>query len=254
MMKFRFCVLVLAAAIFLVGVPSACPAAIYSFNPISTSSGVATANTVGHQIIMEVTNAGWDNGNQVVDFKFTNQVGFQSSVTDIYFQDGPLLGARMVLAESTGVNYSDIGVKPANLPGWNTLSPIFKTTAGFSADASTPNTGLNSAGDWVTFRFTMINHHTYDEVLAALANGFNSPGDVWDANGIDKAGGLLGLRVGIHVSAIGPSSKSDSFLNGAQIAAVPEPATLTIWGIGAGLALLGGARLRRKPETNDVLA
>jgi len=247
MLKVCFCVPFLAAVMLQAGIPATSSAALYSFNPISTNSGQSTASTVGRQITMDVSNGGLDvYGHQIVDFRFTNQVGFESSVTDIYFQDGPLLGARMVLAESPGVSFSDVGVAPANLPGWNTLAPKFKTTAGFSADADTSRTGLNSPGDWVTFRFTLINGHTYAETLTALENGFNSPSAVWDANGVDRAGGLIGLRIGIHVSSIGPSSKSDSFINGAQIAAVPEPGTLTIWGIVGCLGVFGGARLRRK--------
>lgn len=221
-----------------------------NFNPISTNSGWSNANIIGDQVTVEVIDAGFDTlGKQVVDFKFTNNVGLTSSVTDIYFQDGPLLGARLVLAQSPGVSFSDIGVSPKNLPGWNTLTPKFRTTAGFSADADSSPTGLNSAGDWVTFRFTLLNGNTYNQILEALDNGYESPTAVWNNDGTDKSGGLPGLRIGIHVSSIGPRGDSDSFINGARVGVVPEPASLATWGIGACIALALRWRLRRQVVT-----
>ena len=126
---------------------SACSAAIYNFDPISTNSGVSNANTVGDQVTVELFDQGFVDGRQIVDFKFVNHVGLASSVTAIYFQNGPLLGARLVLAQSAGVSFSDIGIKPADLPGGKTLTPDFRTTAGFSADADNSPTGLNRTGD-----------------------------------------------------------------------------------------------------------
>ena len=99
-----------------------------------------------------------DLGTQV-QFKFFNNS--TSSLTDVYFDDGTLLGIASI-DSGTGVSFSQIA-SPGNLPGANLASPPFVTTADFSAD-SNPAVSLNgvTSGEWVAITFDLINGKTYD--------------------------------------------------------------------------------------------
>jgi len=151
-------------------------------------------------------------------FKFFNNVGIASSITDVYFDDGTLLGIATITS-SAGVAFDDPAT-PGNLPSGNTASPPFMTTANFSADSDTPimANGVNSASEWLGITFNLINGKTYADTLAALGDG--------------------SLRIGLHVQAIGTTGGSDSYVN-----VVPVPGAVLLGFLGLGYA---GMRLRRE--------
>jgi len=158
-----------------------------------------------------------------VSFTFRNNVGIASSITEIYFDDGTgtgtLFSTIVNLENSSGVNFVQDSIKkvnPQNLPGGNTLSPPFETTAGFSASVDGPTAlGINAAGEYVTIFFDL--------------NGINDINDVLDAiNSLD-------LRIGLHVRAH-PDGNSDGYVN------VPVPAAA--WLLGSGV--LGLVVIRRR--------
>lgn len=209
-MKMRFGALALVAGFAMAAPASA--GVIYSFGAV-TNNDVANTNNGISQLNVEVNAVG---ANQV-SFKFTNAGPVAMSITDIYFDDGTLLGIANVVNGGPGVDFSQ-GASPGNLPGGNTLSPAFQTTAGFSADSNPPTqpNGVNP-GEMVTIVFNLINGMTFADTITAL----NTPGDH--------------LRIGIHVQGFA-NSGSESFVN-----RVPTPGALALLGLGG----LVAARRRR---------
>ncbi len=203
-----------ACALTLLGVASvqANAGVIYTFGNI-TGNNVANAAAGESQLAVEVDAVG---PNQV-SFKFTNTGPLAMSITDIYFDDGTLLGIASITNGGPSVDFSQ-GASPGNLPGGNALSPAFQTTAGFSADSNPPTqpNGVNP-GEMVTIVFNLINGMTFADTINAL----NTPGDH--------------LRIGIHVQGFA-NGGSESFVN-----RVPAPSALALLGLGG----LAAARRRR---------
>lgn len=192
---------------------------IYSFDCITNngSNGAGDCAIGEAQLRVEVI----DEGGTQVGFKFTNAVGFASSITDIYFDDGTLPGIASITDSGAGVAF-DQGASPGNLPGGNTATPSFVTTAGFSADSESPISanGVNGPTEWIEIQFNLQSPGTYATVINELATG--------------------DLRIGIHVQGFA-SGASQSFINNPT--PVPEPGTLLL--LGAGLTGLALRRRRR---------
>lgn len=181
------------------------------------SFGCISGNSLGDcaigqaQLSAEVTDAG---GGQVL-FSFYNAGPADSSIADVYFDDGSLLSIAIII-NSVGVSFSQFA-SPGNLPAASNASPPFVTTAGFSADSDAPvqPNGVNP-GEVLGIRFDLQSGQTFNDVLAELANGT--------------------LRIGLHVQGF-ESGGSESFVN------APEPASLALSGLV--VIALAGARLRR---------
>lgn len=170
-----------------------------------------------------------DPGGQKVRFTFFNDSDV-SSLTDVYFDDGPLLGIDRIFDSGQGVSFAQFA-SPANLPGGNTLTPAFNASRGFSADSDAPvsaNGVQNSdaSGEWLSVDFALKFGKTYADVQNALTR---------------PAGGEW-LRIGAHVQAF-PGGYSESFIN-APVTPVPEPASHAL--LLAGLGLLACATRCRK--------
>ncbi len=146
------------------------------------------------QLTVDVTDPG---GNQVL-FTFSNSGPADSAITDVYFDDGSLLGIASILDNPPDVDFM-VPAIPAELPGANNVVPPFVTTQQFSAGADPPpaTTGVDP-GESVGVVFDLINAGTYADVLAELDSG--------------------ALRIGIKVQDFA-STGSESFVN------LPEPAT-----------------------------
>ena len=81
-------------------------------------------------------------GPNQVTFTFNNVGGSASSIADVYFADGTLLGISKIRDKDDsivslgglgdpGVDFTSGGASPPNLPGGNLVSPAFIVTAGF---------------------------------------------------------------------------------------------------------------------------
>lgn len=178
----------------------------YSFEAI-TSNSVADTAIGESQLSVVVTNPG---GGQVL-FTFVNDGPYASSICDVYFDDGTLLGIATIDDSDAGVSFSQLAT-PGNLPGGNSIVPPFETTAGFLADSDSPvqPMGVNP-GEELGILFDLKPGGTFDDVLADLQTGE--------------------LRIGIHVQGFGDEG-SESFVNDGVI---PAPGALLLASIGAGL-------------------
>jgi PEP-CTERM motif-containing protein len=200
----------------------------YSFFNITNNGNTGLSN----QLSVDVT-AG---AGGTVDFTFFNNVGTLSSITDIYFDDGTLLALASVTDSGDGVAFTQQSistVSPPDLPGGSSISPPFEVTGMFKADSDSPITanGVNSASEWVRINFTLQGGQTFQDTLDALALG-----------GVDG-----GLRIGLHVQAIGTTGGSDSYINNPN--PVPEPATMFMMGLGLfGIGVWARRRLAQRAQ------
>ena len=180
----------------------------YGFHAI-TANSVADVAIAESQLFMEVTDAGSD---QVL-FTFLNTAGgLPSSITDVYFDDGALLGIALIDNSDPGVLFSQ-NASPGNLPGGNTVVPPFIATDGFTADSDPPAqpNGVNpgeSLGILFDLQVVQGTPLTFSDVLTDLGNG--------------------ALRVGIHVQGF-EDGGSESLIH------VPAPSAALLGLMGVGL-------------------
>ena len=207
MKKSIFVVIVLVFALFCV---TAKAGPTYSFThivepgdgPIQLADGA-----IGEaQLFVEVV----DDGSQV-DFIFTNTGPLASSIIDVYFDDGTLLGIASITNTVGLVDFSQLA-DPPELPGGNNISPPFATTAGFSVDSNPPiqPMGVNP-GEFLGIRFDLQGGGTHQDIVDELASG--------------------ALRIGIHVQGYA-SGGSEAFINNGKI---PAPGAVLLGSIGIGV-------------------
>ena len=232
-------------AVMLVSAWSAAPASAveYTFVCISANnSGIC--DSIGGQFVVDVTATG--NPNQAL-FTFTNNGPVASSITDVYFDDGTLLGIASV-TDGAGTDFEQ-GANPPDLPSGNSVNPDFETTAGFSADSESPApaNGANP-GESFSILFNLINGKTFADTIAAINEGIA-------CTAIDPAAGGNcdgTLRIGIHVQAIGGGNSDAFILTGEPDipdTEAPEPASLMLLGTGLGVV---GAKLRNRNKKQQT--
>lgn len=212
------------------GVALAAASSTYSFTGVTNTNSTNT-NLGKGSLFVEVIDLGFssqNNANQVA-FKFTNTSA--SSLTDVYFDDGALLGIASITDSGDSVAFTQLA-KPENLPGAENLNPDFQTTAGFSLDSNAKGGGLPangvSSGEWLTVTFDLQSTKTYSSVLSALA--------------LPNNGGTGDLRIGVHVQSFPSNGGSESFVNVAS----PVPEAQTVAMMLAGLGLVGPIGVRRR--------
>jgi hypothetical protein len=220
----RHSVKLMAAMCICAAAPAQATLASFDFRCIST--GVAGACAIGQsQFAVDVTDVFSGALAGQVLFTFRNTGPAVSSITDLYFDDGTLLGIAAV-RNSTGTDFSQ-GASPGNLPGGQSMTPQFQTTAGFSAD-SNPATQPNGAnpGEQIAVVFNTINGTTLFDVVAAL-NGQT----------IDRSGAPA-LRIGLHAQGFANGDSASFVSNPATVVPLPASAWLMLCGLGPMLACL----------------
>ena len=199
----------LVLALFAAAAASPAAAATVGFDCITDNS--ASNCAIGEaQLQMDIT----DEGSNQVRFSFTNTGPIQAIISEIYFDDGALLGIASVI-NGPGTDFSQ-GGSPPDLPGGNNASPPFQVTSGFLAGAL-PSPAQNGVdvGESVAIIFDLIGGFSFADVLDQFADGT--------------------VRAGIHVIIIDGGS-SESFVN----LPVPEPGTALLMLMG--LACLSADR------------
>jgi len=202
--------LIVASSFLLSVAPS--HAVLYSFEEITNNSPINVAS----QLSVDVTGAG-----STVFFTFYNNVGIQSSIDDVYFDNSlGLIALPMVITESgAGVDFVTPAT-PGALPGQNDAG--FVTTANFSATRTgAAANGVNASDEWLKLEFGTTVGNTFDGVIAAMNAGT--------------------FRVGLHVQQL-----SDGQSEGYVSTPIPEPEIYAM--LGAGLGLMGWVARRRKQQ------
>ena len=211
-MKTTKAILILAGALFLLFTPISSQADTFTFYNITNN-----VNTdLSGQLFVDVT----DPGNNRVSFKFSNNVGFASSITDIYFADGLVLvttPAPEITTSGNGPNFASPATPP-ELPGSSNKWDVV-----YSADSDEPPplNGIDAAGEWVTIIFDLASEKSFSDVITDI-----------------NAGDLL---IGLHVQAIGPNGEgSDSY-----VVRVPEPGILILLGLAMSAIGVASWRMRK---------
>jgi hypothetical protein len=159
----------------------------FSFT-ISCSNTSATNVTDGaSQLFVRVQ----DVGGGKVEFQFINAGPKAMAISEVYFDDGHLLGISAI-TNGPGVVFLP-GANPGNLPAGNSCSPQFHVTAGFLAEADNPppKKGVGP-GEWLKITFDIKPGKTFDDIVADLGN--------------------RSLRIGLHVIGFA-NGGSESFIN-----------------------------------------
>jgi hypothetical protein len=157
-------------------------------------------------------------------FTVTNNVGIDSNISEVYFDDG-LLGPSVAINSLGGfTSFTGGSADPGNLPGGEGIDPVFSSSTNFSADVDpgSPTNGVDDAADILGISLGLGSYADADAVNAAVLGG--------------------DLRFGLHVRSIGTLGGSDSYVSPVPGEGVPVPSTLFLLGLG----LLGLARMQLK--------
>ncbi|MBL4608753.1 MAG: VPLPA-CTERM sorting domain-containing protein [Pseudomonadales bacterium] len=183
-----------------------------------TNNSAANCGIGEVQLYTEVTDLGISElGVSQVRFDFFNIGSYESVISEVYFDDGTLLGIANIIDADDGISgvFGDSGVdfsqgaNPPKLSGGDNLNPKFEITAGFLADADSPSpTWGISPGEQLGIIFNLKGGGTFDNIAAELTDGR--------------------LRLGLHVTSI-TGSGSESFVNN------PVPLPAAVWLFGSGL-------------------
>lgn len=178
---------------------STAAAATFGFYSI-TNNSLIDAGIGEAQFFVDVTN-----GNQSATFTFRNEGPLPAVITEIYFDDGSLLGIASIFDNPPSVDYVQ-GANPPDLPGANNISPPFQVTAGFLAEPVMPpfHSGVGP-GEQVAIVFDLVNGGTLQDVIDEIVDGT--------------------LRIGIRGQGF-DGGGSEAFVN------VPEPSGLALLAIG----------------------
>lgn len=222
------------AVLFTLGLAATAHAETFHFCCI-TGNNATDCATGEAQLSVDVTAFA---ANQVL-FTFSNTGPAPSSITDVYFDDRPLLGiAGLIDADDgvggdPGVDFSQLA-NPSDLPGRNMMSACnpdkFETTEAFSADSDPPTrpNGVDPQ-EFLGVVFELKNG-TLANVIRNLRNG--------------------SLRIGIHVQGFSGGG-SESF-----VTSRPDVPTLSEWGLAVLVLLLSvGISIKfgwRQPLSNTL--
>jgi hypothetical protein len=204
----RCAAVVIACGLVMISTKASASFTTISFERITSNS----AENVASQLTAALWDATQANAeysltlaaNEVL-FTFQNNVGIQSSISEVYFDDGTILAQSSVYNSLGGsTSFTGMGANPSNLPSGENVVPPFVATTGFSADAvGNPSVGVDTAADILGLSYTLQSGLGYLDTVAALADG--------------------SLRIGLHLRSIGDAEDSDAFVNSPPPPPPPPP-------------------------------
>jgi len=162
------------------------------------------------------------------EFKFYNNVGFNSSITGVFFDIGNTDIAGILFSldnSSSGVDFKP--KKNPTLPEGNTLTTEFDADYGETKSGPNAN-GVDQGGEYASFLVSFGTELDFDGLVSAITSGV--------------------FRVGLHVTSIAlepnrlggeADDGSDAYIN---VSTVPVPAAAWLFGS----ALLGLIATRRR--------
>lgn len=222
MRKYLWMPLVSAMVLLVFQIPA--QAILFGFDNI-TNNNAGDAAIGEAQFFVDVTDA----GNSQVLFTFTNIGPAASSITDVYFDNGSLLGIASIDNSNPGVSFSQ-DASPPDLPGGDSIDPPFIVTEGFLADSDPPppTSGVNP-GESLGILFDLQPGKTFSDIFVEI-------------NIMNPAL----LRIGIRAQAFAGGG-SESFINnttGGGLVVIPEPTTIAL--MSCGLLMLLGVVVRKR--------
>ncbi len=175
----------------------------------------------------------------VISFKFTNDVGTASSITELYFEqaldtwldyDGTISMTQSTGSSNKDPDFEFGSASPSSPPGLSGFTVGSGGSLQITADSNTggPKYGIDESADWVTISFDFIGDSgDFDELIAAL-------------NGVTTGSDAL---IATHIKGIGTKGGSDTYFTGSTTP-VPEPGSIVL--MGAALVGFGIVRRSRK--------
>ena len=237
--KSKSIIVLLVVALVCITLPARAGMQEYDFVAVTANPIDASLSDLQAQFSVVVTTDDYDYDGSVLEvdpgqvaFIFSNTGSIDSSIREIYIDDGVLTAPPevVVLTQTDGMSFFQ-PVTPAQLMG----SPIgFVANAAFSVDSPSSGAvgdmGINP-GESVALVFDTT--ATFDEIIAKITEGFDT---------MYTADTSTDLAIGIHVARIpyGETTNSNSF-----VAMNPLPATLLLGILGLGV---GGWKLRKTLE------
>jgi len=195
--------------------------ATYTFFNITNNAGNPD---VGAQLQMQVlsdTEAGFLGDPGQVQFNFSVLPGPEfATIGAIYFDDGALSALTDVF-NGPGVSFTQDAIQavdPPDLPGGDSIFPVFDVTGNFAADRDSGQGGIANGidpGESLSILFDV--EGSFDDVISDLGSG--------------------ALRVGLHVQRLGTNANGgDSYVN------VPLPGAVLLGMLGL---VAAGRKLRQ---------
>lgn len=205
---------ILVVSVGVLALPAMALPTTYNFTCITNNNPGSCSAAMGQQLSVEAS-VKQASSPSTISFVFRNNVGIQSSITDIYFQDlgqPEYLKTLNIGAQSKGVSFSP-DANPSNLPGGNGIS----FTATDSADSNSGKggvmaNGINSASESLEIWFELGTGRTFSQIEQALATGQ--------------------LRIGLHVQGFLNGASESFVLAPPQVSPVPEPGFYGVLALG----------------------